>query len=204
MSGQVRVTHQRGGVRFAPIVDFFVCAGPGHSKQGCVLLARSLLFNTYRGPQMKMCLNRAMHFEYIHCRSVACSCSGLFISVVAQAHSVVAQAHDVKPIQVRPRHTSPKIGSDLAQPHGLSHSIRIGRQLDGSAYRGLAFVLTDGILARSATPAYHSRFRYADNRLVQPSGLAFVLRDGFIFRSASRLISCDSDMPIACWFSLVA
>ena len=75
-------------------------------------------------------------------------------------------------------HGQPKIGSDLAQPHGLSHSIRIGRQLDGSAYRGLAFVLTDGILARPATPAYHTRFRYVDNRLVQPSGLAFVLRDG--------------------------
>ena len=68
--------------------------------------------------------------------------------------------------------------SHFVQPHGLSHSIRIGRQLDGSAYRGLAFVHTDGILARSATPAYHTRFRYVDNRLVQPSGLAFVLRDG--------------------------
>ena len=63
---------------------------------------------------------------------------------------------DAKPIQVRPRHTSPKIGSDLAQPHGLSHSIRIGRHLDGSAYRGLAFVLTDGILATSRSP--HSHF----------------------------------------------
>ena len=79
-----------GGVRFAPIVDFFVCAGPGHSKQGCVLLARSLLFNTTKGQTMKRCLNRAMHFEYIHCRSVACSCSGLFISVVAQAHRVLS------------------------------------------------------------------------------------------------------------------
>ena len=108
-------------------------------------------------------------------------CNSIGSTGVATAHTYSINDEIINSIARRPSentHGQPTIGSDLAQPHGLSHSIRIGRQLDGSACRGLAFVLTDGILARPATPAYHTRFRYVDNRLVQPSGLAFVLKYG--------------------------